>query len=174
MGFTQRDLAKKAGITPAALSGYEADEENKRKTPPLDKARAITEALGCSLDWLCGLTESQEVKTEETTIPLSEILQSLIQIRTLSDPIEFEQMPTFDKIMGDYFTIATLRLGNYDVVSFLQSYEKVFSLYAEGTLTKEMYLEWLNGSLQKYKDKVIDLNEIGTLGSPKEEPLPFT
>jgi|AntRauTorckE5430_2_1112549.scaffolds.fasta_scaffold02942_3 transcriptional regulator with XRE-family HTH domain len=47
------DVARDAGLSPAVYGRYERGE----RTPTVDTARAIAEALGVSLDYLTGVTE---------------------------------------------------------------------------------------------------------------------
>lgn len=48
--FSQTELAKRSGLTPDLIWNY----ENERITPGADKAYSIAEALGCTLNDLCG------------------------------------------------------------------------------------------------------------------------
>ena len=50
LDMSQADLAAKSGVTADLIWNY----ENERTTPGADKAYAIAEALGCTLDDLCG------------------------------------------------------------------------------------------------------------------------
>lgn len=52
-GLTQAELAKKADTTAATVSSYESTGTIKKAS--LDLAISFAEALGVSLDWLCGL-----------------------------------------------------------------------------------------------------------------------
>lgn len=57
-GFTQKQVAEKAGISHSAYSQY----ENNKAIPPLDIASRICKALNVSMDWLCNGCET--VKAE--------------------------------------------------------------------------------------------------------------
>jgi len=54
LGLSQRELAKRIGIRGPSLAEYETDET----WPSVPTLIALAQALDCSLDWLCGLTEN--------------------------------------------------------------------------------------------------------------------
>jgi transcriptional regulator with XRE-family HTH domain len=58
-GMKQKELANMIGVTPQAISSYES-LNGKRKIPSLHVAISLAEALGCSLDWLCGIDSCDE------------------------------------------------------------------------------------------------------------------
>jgi len=77
--MTQAKLGKKSGgITTKSISNY----ENAEKTPSLDSAYRLAEALGVSIDWLCGY----EPKTDkdEISVPLA----LMIVVKKLKPRIE--------------------------------------------------------------------------------------
>ena len=51
--MSQADLAERAGMTPDLVWSY----ENGRYVPGADKAYALAEALGCTINDLCGYGE---------------------------------------------------------------------------------------------------------------------
>lgn len=51
--LTARELAKECGLHHAQISGY----ENRGQKPGYYGLVALAQALECSLDYLCGLTE---------------------------------------------------------------------------------------------------------------------
>lgn len=54
-GLKQHELANIIDVTPATISAYERANGEKGKNPTLDKAISLANALGVSLDWLCGI-----------------------------------------------------------------------------------------------------------------------
>lgn len=75
-GISQNELAKAIGVAPGTISTYENPNGGNRY-PAFDKAVAIAEHLGVSLDWLCGL--SVQESSEQTAVSL---LGDLINIIT--------------------------------------------------------------------------------------------
>lgn len=55
MDMSQAELAARAGITPDLVWSY----ENERYVPGADKACSIAEALGCTINFLCGYPDSE-------------------------------------------------------------------------------------------------------------------
>ncbi len=56
LDLSQSELAERAGLTPDLIWNY----ERANYTPGADKAYAIAEALGCTLDELCGFAPMRE------------------------------------------------------------------------------------------------------------------
>lgn len=55
-GLSQNALAKQAGISTAVLFML---EEGRSQAPRLTTITGLAEALGVSIDWLCGRTEQK-------------------------------------------------------------------------------------------------------------------
>lgn len=55
-GIKNKELAKAVFLTDCTISFYRTG----RKLPNLDNAFYIADALGVSLDWLCGLDDKEE------------------------------------------------------------------------------------------------------------------
>lgn len=55
LNLTQKELAKKAGITEATLSRY----ENNRRKPKAEVVKKIAEVLGCTTDYLLGQSDNK-------------------------------------------------------------------------------------------------------------------
>ncbi len=56
LDLSQSELAERAGLTPDLIWNY----ERGNYTPGADKAYAIAEALGCTLDELCGFVAMRQ------------------------------------------------------------------------------------------------------------------
>jgi len=187
-GLSQKGLAEKAGIASATLSSYEGMDNTKKKYPTIDKAVALAEALNVSLDWLCGLQESATERTEkERVIPLSDYLKKMVEVFLLSDSILFtEETPPFEEMVfpGETNTIANIRFSNYQITTFLSSFEKINALRVDGTITAEMTNEWVSGGLKKYSNwavntetgEILDLTRVisnSSRGIIEDDELPF-
>ncbi len=87
-GMSQKQLAVTLHVTAATLSNY----ENGIYLPSLDKAVQLAMELGCSLDYLCGLTDSNIPIKQlnhflQSHIKASQILQMLVSF-TLDEQME--------------------------------------------------------------------------------------
>lgn len=71
-GVSQNELAKTIGVAPGTVSTYENPNGGNRY-PAFEKAVAIAECLGVSLDWLCGISE-QESKEKTAANLLGDLL----------------------------------------------------------------------------------------------------
>lgn len=61
LGLTLREVAKKTGITAAAISCY----ENGTKTPVLTNAEKLAKVYGLSIDEMCGMPTKTVVKQQD-------------------------------------------------------------------------------------------------------------
>ena len=59
-GWSQADLARKAGVTRSAISTYEQGQ----RTPSADVIRCFAKAFGVSADYLLGIAERRTVDIE--------------------------------------------------------------------------------------------------------------
>ena len=82
-GLTQGELSKKAGMTAASVSAYESSDGTKGKNPSLENAKSLAEALGVSLDWLCGMSEKPQDCENfiQDTMSLRDLLRCLVPLR---------------------------------------------------------------------------------------------
>ena len=72
--LSQKEFSEKVGITASALSSY----ENNIKNPSLLVAYKIAVTFNVSIDWLCGLSETEALNGKMTKV--SDVLRSLIDI----------------------------------------------------------------------------------------------
>lgn len=84
-GLKQNELAKMVGVTPTTISAYEkSDTEGNGKKPTLENAQAIAKALGCSLDWLCGI---EKYKDDFNTYSNEQFYRSLAYVLSSTDVV---------------------------------------------------------------------------------------
>ena len=57
-GLTKTALGQMAGVTNVSIREFEIG----RKVPTVDTLVTLAEALDCSLDWLCGLSDDPDHK----------------------------------------------------------------------------------------------------------------
>ena len=79
--FSQRDVAKRLGVSPSLISGYEAGE----RTPSVEVLLQLSYLYQCSVDYLLGKGRSDAV----LTVPVEGITPH--QLKILKDIVnEFE------------------------------------------------------------------------------------
>jgi len=145
--ITQRYLAEKIGISPASLSAYETGA----KTPPLDIALKIAQALVISLDELVGNTgdpPSYPVSNYGTMIGYLEYLLEPAQLLDICEDAEG----------------VLLRIKDKEAIEILKGWKKVLKLHRDKIIDDEMYAAWIHMKMQEYGTKVIpgleELNHI--------------
>ena len=108
-------MAKKAGISPAAMNFYLAGD----RRPDLEALYKICSSFNCSADWLLGLTDvrssSQDIQTVVTTLGISETFvekQKNLDADTRRALYRLIEMDGFmEAVLGDYIDYETVQEG---------------------------------------------------------------
>ena len=113
LGFTQKELAEKAGISAASISSYE--NETGDKFPPLDVAFRIADTLGVSLDWLTGSTETRKPAVFGTYGDVTRMLLSLedsgLSFSIDEDAVSVSEDEALEEHVRNFQALAKRRLG---------------------------------------------------------------
>ena len=154
--MTQKQLADATGIAPGSLSAY----EKGAKTPPVDVAYRIAQALSVSLDWLFNYELSEkEVQflirsygdAARLIINLAIMQQEKAKIfafnpnsshcndKTSSGEIEKEKLKIFCD--GEYYTL--LMIKGEILSRFFEDFTELYNLCIAGTVKKEVLDTWL-------------------------------
>ncbi|MGN1009140.1 MAG: helix-turn-helix transcriptional regulator [Butyricicoccus sp.] len=147
-GMTQKDFAKKAGITPATLSAYEAGQ----KSPAVHIAAQIAKIFGSSLDWLCGLSVRDTV---EDNTPATPDLKTI-----LKDLAYFMREPTLSSIrlipseMCWEDTIASINIKDSNIYSYLNTIQSLVTLNRDGTLDDDMFHACVESAIKKTLERI--------------------
>lgn len=151
LNITQKEFAKKIGVTAAALSAY----ENNQKNPSIAVARRIAENFHVSIDWLCGFSE--KMVSNKKPKKFSDIIQLLFQIedsylqitpKTLT-PKNFNKK-TFLSFFGDDIEDieniedmdSVIFFDDTEMKFFIKEWEKMKNLYKKNLIDKEVYNLW--------------------------------
>lgn len=155
-----KEVAEAIGITYNALSTY----EKGTKFPPMEFAIRLAEYYGVSLDELCGskkkgfwfrsdyhdclqayitirsMGSPQEVKVEN--VPWSQTKESI-------DPDEARVWHQLDELGEETpcFRKVTITIHSHRFSSFVEGYEKMRNLVADGLLDEQIFNEWLEKKL---------------------------
>ena len=154
--WTQNQLAEEVNkkgfsIRGATIATYEARDHKKRRQPSMDKAIAIAEALGTTLDDLCGTQNLISVDKSEK-VPLNAYFIMLIELAKLS----CSNLGIEDGYAEQPYSYVRLSISNDVFVSFFKSWIKIQNLAQGKTITHEMAAEWIKGALQKYEKYTIE------------------
>lgn len=158
--YSQKDLAKIAGVSNTAIGTY----EKGTVTPPTHVLVNIAKACNVSMDWLCGLSDVMNESHECTTV--ADVIKAILLILTadganiykVDDIEEFYSYDTDDK--GQ--TIRTYPEGPNSILfstkqywDILQECKKVNDLYEQGLFDDKLYSLWQEKILDEYKDTPI-------------------
>ena len=138
--ISQADLAKAVGVSAATISSYET--VNGAKIPSLDKATAIAERLGISLDYLCGMPK------EGNEPSVAELLSYLITaVRSFGFIVNY-------KSGGDDGSVI-LTSSNEILYEFFQDYKKIEPLLDDKTFPEYIRIIEKNKehSLEEFQNK---------------------
>lgn len=132
---TQKQIANAVGVSSQTVSGWEAGE----KLPTVDKAVALAEELGVSLDWLVGVQDSTRNANRAflTKADYAVALLALIEEAVLT-PVDSSS--------------TQFRIEDEDLKRFLQSRKALLDLQHSGAIDKEMaetFLSALDAQLRE-------------------------
>lgn len=142
LNITQKEFAKKIGVTAAALSAY----ENNQKNPSLAVAKRIAENFHISIDWLCGFSE--KMVSNKKPKKLSDVIQLLFQIEDSYVEITPKTFPSFFENM-EKMEVAIF-FNDSEMKYFIKEWEKMKDLYKKNLIDKEVYNLWKEKILTEY------------------------
>lgn len=137
--ISQADLAKAVGVSAATISSYET--VNGAKIPSLDKAEAIADKLGVSLDWLCGY-ENKEVVDARKILDMFAFLISHLKIDIVTDGSMYCGEPRAYTLIGD----------DYHISKFLKEYQKIQPVLEDEKIPDYLKKGLLEALYSKFKD----------------------
>lgn len=155
--MTQASLAKVLGITQPTLTAY----ETQGKTPTLNTLIALAEYFHVSLDYLVRGIEKPEIVNYGAIMAfVASLLDSNLEVR-ISDEVK-----RFD-ILGRHFdftgsegrnfgagdelkNLAQLWIVDDRLADLFRAWAKTYSLYADGTIDKDLYQTWYDKQFQEY------------------------
>ena len=138
--ISQEKLAEMANLSTTIISDY----ENGRKTPSIASAKRIADALGVTLDELCGNdTENQfkrklENETVLTVLGAIKIIQAQVRVDK-----SVELTLDTQKDTADYSTSI--------ILDFFKEYE-IIQNFSNSGATEEMVESLIDNLKEKYKD----------------------
>lgn len=165
LDLSQRDFAEKIGVTASALSAYEKGQKN----PSVNVAIEIATAYKVSLDWLCGLkdTEPEFEPDQYTPFDLISALLCLMQLQNY-DVLESKNKSS---------PVRELIVVDEPLQEFLYESQQIESLFASGALSKKTYDLCINEliinaaeSIKLFREKRIsEKNELEAIYEAEKE-----
>lgn len=163
-GKSQAALGSSAGLSAQAISAY---EKGKQK-PSIDAAAILADTLGVSLDDLCGI--ERKPSKEANMIPaqngfeLTNYADVVAHLSVLSNYFRCScgakvfEIPEEER-EGDpedenykYYTRAAFYITDRHLVDFIVQWNKMYRLYYEGVIQKDLFDTWYTGMLGKLSE----------------------
>lgn len=129
----QKDVAEKTGLTRATISAY----ESAQKSPTLENALKIAEALHTTVDALCGINPVSAPKTYTDFLKTFLGIAEILGLCLCTDE-------TSQEYNGNCLTY-----DNETVANFMADWMKIKKLLSDGTIDQELYEAW---KLKKWHD----------------------
>lgn len=189
--MTQNELAQKSGVSIGTISSYESGI----KSPSLLIVAKLAEALGVSIDELCGFNKgliSETGKGEKKQYPLPEILkaiQLLVDIGILEGKDQVAKRYTYEILNGGMTpreeTLKAIELlPNYEnwflidnpiICEFLKLTSQMQVLKDNNLLQVDIYNMGLEGVFNRFKDYIVvaGKNKDFSIYDPTDEDIPF-
>lgn len=147
---TQTDFAEKIGTTQTALSSYEQGD----RIPSAEMLINISDNFNVSIDWLLGLSNIKGIDNKPET--MGDILQILFtigsycDIQILQHSIERQDINLTTGYPEFYQTdIPVIGFKNNLLNDFLSEWDKMYTLYKNGTIDDEVYYLWIEKTVNK-------------------------
>ena len=136
-GLTQKQLADLCNVSPTTVVSYEKGQ----KLPNIEIAYSLAYALGISIDELCG----RSPETIENFGTVIEMISALLNSEALT-------IKTYRADYESEFNYFAL-VEPFD--SFIDSLNKIYELYKNGTIEKKLFDLWVKDEVDKNKTKNI-------------------
>lgn len=141
-GLTIQELADACGVSLSAMNRYVA----LTSQPTLEMACKIAQALGVSLDWLCGQEEKPGPPTMGLVLRVLSLLLTTTTVK-LDHKIRGIMAADFveDESGDSYIKINKKNLNN--TIDF-ESWKKLLDLYDSQAIDYEMYSAWIEKKIE--------------------------
>ena len=140
---SQKEFADMVQSTAATISAY----ENATKNPSLEIVMNIAEKCNISIDWLSGLSDQKELKTE-----INDYKDFAIKILELLELDVFPYLIYMKKEKKDNKFIQSLVLPeSHELFNFMDTYADLCNLLNNGRIKQHVMDTWLTGALEELK-----------------------
>lgn len=147
--MTQTELSELTGVSLMMISSYENTKTKSGKNPAFNNVYLLANALGVSIDWLCGISDNREpnkggnISTKDFLYAVTELVDNSEKVNVkgctlhgnLCQSIEFI-INSFDSYLSDF-------IKDYQAVKVLRN------------TIPETYTMLLNTVIEKYSKKDI-------------------
>lgn len=156
---TQQELADAIGVAVQTIWVYENNDE-KGKTPALDKVIGIADFFGVSVDWLLGRNFEESHKgwngnpacNIRSLADLLNYIQGLCRFLGTDCETAIDEERTFSLSPSSlYVRSLSIRVFSKDLVEAWKPIQKMLQLLDDGAIDENLYSTWLSGELKKYE-----------------------
>ncbi len=145
---SQRDMAKKLGLSNSAYSNY----ENGYSEPPAEIIVKFCDILHISLDYLLGLSIPAPRKLTVKTF--ADFISILIDLDRRGIPIDGKTI--FSEKDGRLTAHLSLEIKNPQIATFIPDWNKVNEKLASGLMDEDDYQMWLEDTLALFNVRIED------------------
>lgn len=166
----QKELAEQIGVTPQTLSNYENASEATTKIPTTIVVMELADALGVSMDWLCGRDFSAKSKASELTTvgDYARVLAEVITWSGVGLSIKVEEVDSRYKMPQ----MAGIEFCDSDICEFLTHCKALLTLRHGNVISAEMFATSLSdrvSALEKVKKSVFGSPNVPWLSSDSDD-----
>lgn len=151
-GMTQKEFAQEMGFTSTTLSAY----ENNLKKPSLDLMLEVAKKCDVSLDWLCGLSDTQFKQKYET---YADILRTFIEIEDNTLVFDIKNLDTSlaEHLSSNHIKKYKIAICLFDGIleNYLIKWNKFKQLRNDKVIDDEIYIACIEKLLRDANDEEI-------------------
>lgn len=149
MHMNQAEFSKLIGTNQSTLSAY----ENGDRFPPYEMLICISQQCHISIDWLCGLSNQKNGNGQYTTY--YDVLSIFVKLcSTKYDDGEHNLVTP--SIINSSSNIHFIVRDDLVFNSFFENWQKMYTLLQDSVINTNIYNQWLEGELSKYKTHPIN------------------
>jgi len=173
LGLTQAELAKKVGVSSQTISAYESENEGgsygeqKSKLPVLDKAAALANIFGISLDALCGNDKvSAQLSNMSDIIDYINVLGEYFTCSIKAQELPLQTPPDCsghdengNPILEYGAPGVVIEIHSSDLAKYIENRNKMLKLVKEDTINSDDYKSWRDSRKRELEEKPLK-NEV--------------
>lgn len=167
-GLTQEQLSKSANLSVQTICGYEKTQNGK--APTLKNIVTLSNALGVSIDWLCGLSDSMTAaKDNDDYLTSVGDFASLFVGMVTSGFADFELRDSSE--YGFPGKRLSINVDDADLVTFVTHFEKLSALKKDGVIDHDLFSTLISDRVAALKN--IPMKKCTTSLYDDDTELPF-
>lgn len=144
MGLNQAEFADLIGVTQQSLSSY----EKCISKPTLDVAIRISEKCDISLSWLCGITD--RISNNNVFNTYTDIIDVFFDIMNIAHLHVYSTKVKAKDWQSNEVTMWGISFTDKHLNEFIADWQKMRTLYLNGTIDDEVYSLWREKTIKKY------------------------